>query len=924
MENKISDIIRQATEEKIGSKIFYSSFWPREQKFEVSYNGFTNFIQNYCSCVFSTIQKKNLDYAQAQTGASSYDATSYGTSFGEEATDGRVPVMINMKFEISDLEVVTIYSPKFIYICTSLIQEAIMEHFIISNNLVELTCFLLETDIWSENGLQYSQIRFHFPYTLVDIDYMNSKFIPSIISTFSVEKVLNFLTVTPLISLKDIIIPQTNTVITHGGKLSIKHAPLCLTTILGHIEYDKIPEQDIEVTSFCIPLAGTQITPLQNSFFSRRLIDSSLIETIDNPIFWIPLILSIHFNNAITPIRQTIDRRIPSPPAITREDVGDYRWTPKGKLEYLLPMVSPTRINTRNFWYDIGKTIYNIYNGDNIGINIWENCTSDIELKDDCRESYFKFQNEYFDIRTVAAYAKDDNPEKFKAWHNDWLYNDLIASLSGDHVQAAVVVFKTLFLDYIYDPSSGTWYHFVENRLKRDLGGLEIAADLTNIIIPLYMNLRKEFNDKSATETNPGARAVHEQSIKYINMLIKKFSTSGFRDAVIKISKESFKDDYFAFFSDESLATMGWKNGVTECYDETITFRGGKIQDYITKTTRNYFPSNFDDYHPQLPFMYEYYSMLHTDSEFRYFFLKDQGSFLSGGNPEKYFRNWIGKSDASKSQYVKFLQEAFGEYCVDLPPAAITLNSRGSSGGPDPSLEQCKGARLAIVGETSISEPLDCAKIKKYTGNDRYFNRSLHKEGGSRALTIKLIHMSNVIANAPNSDEAFEGRMVCMNFGSKWIDNPPATREEQFRLRLFKKDENFHRKIRDHTQAQIYLMFKFYPIYKKEGLKSLPAVVISATLTHRRNNDPFYNFIEDKLVFVYSNVATKTLDQSTLMQTLELYSHYKRWFISTYPQIQPIDFIRFRIEMSKPDRLGDLNSFKCWVGVSIKDDMKRN
>ena len=643
---------------------------------------------------------------------------------------------------------------------------------------------------------------------------------------------------------------------------------------------------------------------------------------VEDIVFWIPLILSIHFIKGITPILNNNIVRTPSPPLAAIENTNYDKWTPKMKLQELLPMISSYRINQRNFWIDIGKCIHNIYNGDNIGLSIWTDVTIDIEFKSECEEKYRNFQREYFDVRTIAAYASADNRELYEEWHWTWLYSDLISSLAGDHVQTAEVIYKVLWLDYIYDAATSTWYHYTENRCKRDLGGLEIAKDLTDKIIPIYMNLRSEFNQKSANEKNPGARKGHEETIKCINNMIKKLSTSSFRDAVIKIARESFKDDNFNIYSGENLDTMGWKNGVTECYDETITFRGGKLQDYITKSTHNIFPSSFDDNHPQLRFMHEYYSMVHTDEELRRFFLKDQGSFLQGGNPEKYFRNWIGKSDASKSQYVKFLQEAFGEYCVDLPNSAITLDRRGNSGGPDPALEQAKDARLAIVAETSIAEPLDCAKIKKYTGNDRYFNRSLHKEGGMRKLSFKLIHMSNVIANVPNSDEAFDIRNILITFGSRWVENCPATREEQFKQRLFKRDENFSRKIRMHTQAQIYLMFKYYPIYKKEGLRNLPSCVIKDTLSHQQSNDPFYNFINEKIMFVYSNKESKIVDSSAVMATIDLYSHFKRWFSSNYPQVQVCDQIRFKTEMIKPQRLGEQNVCRQWVGIAINDEIK--
>ena len=925
MENKVADLIRQATEDKTGSRIFYMSLWPRERKFEISCSGFNQFIINYCEMIFSTIQHKNDAHEQKLINPNyQYDTNAFGCPFAEVADNNRVPLMVTMLVEVQDNEHIKFYGQKFIYTCTSIIQQSIINLFEVNNDMHELKCFVLESDIWSDNGKQYIQIRFHFPFTLVDIEYINNTFYPHIIKEFNSENILHLMMVTPIVSIDKIVQKQTEVVISPGCKSNQRHAPMTLKYLLNYIDGEQIPRDNCDVPDFSFSLIDSSISPYLNTFFSKRLIEGGVIESVDDPIFWLPLILSVHFTGAITRILQNNNpQRIPTPPQIQLDDFDANRYTPKMKLNDLLAMISPYRLNQKNFWYDIGRCIHNIYHGDRIGISVWQDASYDIILKDECADEYFKFKDEFLDIRTIAWYAKEDSPEQYVAWHTEWISKDMESSLGCDHVPTAQVIYKTLWLEYIYDANSTSWYHYVENRMKKDLGGLELANDLTEVIIPLYQRYRDFYIQKSNAEKGGGpAGKVYEQSVKQITMMIKKLNTSGFRDSVMKIAREKFKDDYFTLYADENLDTIGWRNGVSECYDDTITFRGGKPQDYITLSTRNRFPSHFDDTNPQLRFMKEYYSMLHTDPEMRHYFLKDQGSFLQGGNPEKFFRNWIGKSDASKSQYVKFLQEAFGDYCADLPNSAITLSAKGGSGnGPDSAMEFCKGARLAIVAETSISEPLDAAKIKKFTGNDRYFNRTLNEKGGKRVLSFKLIHMSNVIANTPNADEAFQGREIIITFSSRWVVDPPATLEEQYKQRLFKRDETFTKKIRSHTQAQIYLMFKYFPIYKREGLRNnIPECILKVTLLHQHNNDPFYNFIQEKVEIKYLNEDEKIRDNSISMSATDLYPFYKRWFMQCYPNTPIIDQIRFKTEMIGESHLGRQIYNGRWAGVAIKDN----
>ena len=922
MDQKINEIIRDASDDKHGSKFFYYSLWPQKKRFEVSCLKFSDFIESYCSIISSNVDNKNNDCAASYNSNKEYNPSLYGTSFAEESKNNRVPLMVNMKIKIKDNEVTTMYDSKFLYVCTSLIQEVIIDLFSTDDQRIFI-CFLLESDIWVEGDFQYLQIRFHFPYTNVSIDYINNTFLKEVRNTFEENNILQYLTVSSLLSISEIILPQTNIVINHGCKETNIQSALYLNNVFSFICFDELNENN----NYTINLSNSVISPLYHSFFTNGLIDKNIIQEYTDINWWIPIILSIHFSIKFTLIVKNTTHIIQQTSSVLIEDCNNL--SIEELAEQLLSMISKNKmtIEYKNYWYDIGKSIYNIYDGTSRGLNVIKNYTKDIELLDEIEnEYYYKFANEPYDIRTLAYYAKLDNPELYNDWHSKWIYNDIIFSLTGENVPIEKVIYKVLWLEYIYDPVSKEYYHFTQNRLKRDLGSLEFAESLTDKIIPLYENLRNDFAKKIIEEKNPGTKKGFEETIKLSTAIIKKLNTNAFRNSVINGAKSKFKDDLFKSSSDENLNTMSWKNGVTECYDKTITFRGGKLQDYITKSTNLNFPISYDDNHPHVKFMYEYFNMLHVDPELRYFFLKEQSSFLLGGNDEKYFRNWIGESNASKSQYVKFLSNTFGDYFVNLPNSIITLNRFGSSNGHCPELEQAKGARIAMVSETSIDEPLDCAKIKKFTGNDGYYSRTHHSEGGTRSLTFKLIHMSNVIANVPNADEAFiNARDIIIPFQSKWVINPPDSKEEQYRLKLFKIDKSFSQRIKYYSQAQAYLMFKYFNVYKTEGTDILPKCVLKVTNEHHQNMDPYYNFIQDKLITVYSNLETKTLDRDENMAVIDLYTHFKSWFIAFYPDIKPSNQMIFKKEMVKIDRLGPLDStIYKWIGLKLKDIVRNN
>lgn len=98
-------------------------------------------------------------------------------------------------------------------------------------------------------------------------------------------------------------------------------------------------------------------------------------------------------------------------------------------VESLLSMVNTERFIDYHQCLSIGKALYTIYDGNDIGLELWINRikqsiintkqTSKITEGDEivrCQELYKVFNNNPFTIRTIAYYAKTDSPEQFIEW----------------------------------------------------------------------------------------------------------------------------------------------------------------------------------------------------------------------------------------------------------------------------------------------------------------------------------------------------------------------------------------------------------------------------------------------------------------------------------------------------------------------------
>ncbi len=304
MENKIIQIVNQASDDSSKTTIVYHTLWPKNRSFAVSYGGFTNFVEDYCTVIYSSLREREK---ALEMDDNNYNPTKYGLSFAEESYNNRVPIMINIKIKATDNEYTSFYGTPFIYNCVSIIQESIVDLFELSEQQNEIICYCLESDIWRDDENQYVELRFQFPYTCIDIDQLNNIFIPHIISEFTSKNILHFLTVTPLNSLKEMIIPQTKIVVSCGCKKNASDAPLYLTNIYNYIEEDNIPNNDMDIPDITLSLENGLINLYSHSFISKNLLDSGniILDDDETMMLWVPLMLSIHFNETISQMKQT-------------------------------------------------------------------------------------------------------------------------------------------------------------------------------------------------------------------------------------------------------------------------------------------------------------------------------------------------------------------------------------------------------------------------------------------------------------------------------------------------------------------------------------------------------------------------------------------------------------------------------------------
>lgn len=865
--------------------------------------------------------------AEEMENAKNPDITeNFGLPFLEKIND-HVPIIIDMKFSIIDQEATSFYDDRFIISVVKILQECICQFTSISldngHNPPTLRCFVLETPIWSDDSKQYMNVRFQFPYTKVSKNIVNMHVIRELISDLSSTDYFKLFHQTPIdVNWGNIIKPIGKSISFYGSKELEREQPLILKYIIGFIENFNPNielENGIEEEPYYISYDDQCIDPKECSLITQGIITESHVWM--NKIQLIPLILSIHYHRSFTQIL---------PDTIKIEDFQQVKFIGKdsgfsrendciAEFEQIVNLINPEKFSLKYkyTWIGIGRAIHNIYEGGQAGFQKFYELTN-ADLKNKCEETWETFSSEVYDIRVIKEYASKDSPILYNEWLSQTTKPILLASVSGKNMIMATLVQKYLCLEYLYCSESEDWFRRKKSRLIRDKKGLELRNTISKKIRPLYVELREYYEAEKSTKTTPDEKKYFTMKIQEVDKLMDKLDVSTFLDSIISALKSKMYDDNFAELKDENLQIMSCDNTVIECFEGNCVRRPLKIQDYITKSTNISFPFSYTINTPQVKFLLKYYGQVHTDPELLNYFLTDMGSYVEGGNHEKLFRNWIGESNASKSQVIKLLQLSLGDYCVDLPEDEIIIIKNKGGGGPNHAVELAKGAHLGIVAETNKSQPLDVAKIKKRTGNDRYYNRTLNKEGRSRNLSYKIIHMSNVMADRPNADEAYLMREMIIPFLSKWCIDAPYEEAEQYRQRKFKMDLEFSNRLKSLAQAQLFLMCHYYPIYKRDGIRNPPKVVIDTTLRFQQSKDPYYNFIQARLQKITLDKEGTILDESVSVTLFDTFQQYRMWFTTFAPGIFfETTQEEFKTEMTSSSRLGALNYRSEWVGRQL-------
>jgi hypothetical protein len=922
---------------KANANFYFANFSNVRSDFGVSIDNLEDFYQSYCDLV------TNEDYEVSE------DEKDNNLHIAEILDKKTSPLVSSLffKFDLNSDEAneITI-TDEFLQSLVYTYQRTISDVYNITPEMREFVTVVLETPIWTKKSITCFKIELRFPYCHVDRKMQQKIFKPAVIAQLRRNNVFSLLAVQPMDDWNQIIEDTKDYLFLYKSIPDTDIPNHYLKVIYGVMESatDSSAERDLEDV-----FKVEDHTLIYNQDIKSDKISISEDETDT----YITLFINSNFWSRITTQKvKKYEKKIELEYDENMEELDLF-----ALAKIFIGMLKTKTINTEHYSMDIGKVLYNVTNGSEVGYLLFvETCCKnhsvinivnqeEKEEKEEekkfslknykvnvpevrpvyttsmCKNLWYNFKNNPLSIKTLASMARLDNKIEYDLWHTRWIKPAMEVVLTEyTDFDLAEVLYRFFWLDYVCsDMKNDRWWYFLpeNHRLVPMDVAFKLLDNICKKVVPFLQNMRIEYgkmqNDLGMDRTADAERKLLEKKIIDIAGLLKKLKTNAIRKRIISMCKENFYVEKFKTYTNKGGLCTAWSNCVVEICGNRAIVRPGKLEDYLTKSGSVPYNANFSWEHPLVEECLLYLGQVFPDQELLHYALKDFSSFLRGKNSEKFFRVWTGCGNNSKSMLVKLMQLWFGELCIDLPVSVYTGSKSGGS-GPSPELAQAEGAHLAITAEPDDGEDLKSGAIKRGTGGDRFFGRMCNENGGSIDLIYKAIYMCNSIPNIPNVDGATKDRFAILPFLSKWTDDAPNDPNAQLKLRTFKKDKFFEDRLPELAEAIFWIAVNYYHYYIKEGLIS-PPIVVEHTKQHWEEHDPYYAFRIERMTEVKMKKDDK-LTNSNSITASDLYPHFKTFFRQQYQHSIIPAAPQFKTQMLQ--RLGP-QVLKRWPGWIISD-----
>lgn len=596
----------------------------------------------------------------------------------------------------------------------------------------------------------------------------------------------------------------------------------------------------------------------------------------------------------------------------------------------IIDILSEKRADSYKQWIEVGLCLHNIDPNDQRLLNAWIKFSkkSPKFVRGECENSWKNFYSKTEGCLTIASlywWARMDNPTKYRVIIDKSIRNLIIKSATLTTFDCANVMYEMYKHEFVCtDIKNNVWYQFISHKWLKISEGYTLFNKISRNIVTEYFLISSDLMRLAGLEKNDNKRQEYQEQAKSIFDATFKFRDVNFKNKMIEEGAKLFFDPLFVSKLNQNPDLLGFNNGV---YDLSVgTFRKGSPEDYISMSV-GYDYCAFPEDDDKICVIYKFLHQVFPIEEMRDYMIVLLASFLEGRNPNEKFYIWTGSGSNGKSKLVELFEYVCGQYAKKIPSTTFT-QKRSNSSSASPEQIVLINSRFASCEEPDDGNTFNMGIIKEWTGGSKFTLRGLYQDQIEFKPQFKLVFCCNKLPEIDANDGGARRRTRVLNFTSKFVDNPNPNQSNEFPI-----DTHLSEKFNEWKQAFMYILLEHYKIYKKNGIKEPPCVLVS-TNNYLNDSDKIQCFVDQYLekdtysTLNENNVATIlpnsyiTLDEVwQLFKTSDYHSNKSKYLRKNFL----LDIVKklgqcYDRPTFKNKRLSNRSVFLGWKIVSEDDE----
>lgn len=522
----------------------------------------------------------------------------------------------------------------------------------------------------------------------------------------------------------------------------------------------------------------------------------------------------------------------------------------------LINLLDGERCKDYKKWINVGRVLYNIYNGNIVGLETFRKWSSEYPEKyspESCNSKWFSFKKDKYGIHMLEYWAKQDNFLGYSEYKSK-LYSknilnmpnkisfDSLADLSNLILHNRIKFCATLNNFFIFgkikDDETGEDY----KKIWKKAEPVEVNILLSNV----YKHVKKIYDNCKEKDK--------KEIFEKFEYIFSKFTNPNSKTCIANMLKEKCCESNFASKLDTNVFLVAFENGI---YDfNNCEFRSGVAEDYISMYMPCNYEESFTEDSPEVKEIHNHMIKFFTNQVLRdYMYDLICQIFIGNVYVGKKIFFFIGPSgNNGKTVFSRWIQMILGHnFFVTLPTSVLTKD-KGRANEANPHLARIGNKKVVVFTEPENDEQINSGILKMMTGNDSIEVRDLFQKGNSIRGTpcIGLIFFfSNFAPIFKHTDSATFNRILQIEWTSEFVrDNAPATFEEQIHEKKFPAIINFEQEMVKLKNAFVWVLVNHWK-KNKDRLKNLttPDIINQTTEKYKKQLNILNSFIFSNLIY---------------------------------------------------------------------------